>query len=165
MVRQLLDLAGIGRDRLQLRWVSAAEGQIFADYVKELSGVIERLGPFDPEKHKLELTAVESALGSPRLRWLTGIDRQVTERENVYHEKIDEALYARLMHAAVETEYQAALVYAVVKQSPHSVREIAEATGLPIYTVSQRLGDLEKYGKVDLSGYEGTTPRFVGLAA
>jgi F420-non-reducing hydrogenase iron-sulfur subunit len=164
-VRQLLDLSGIGSDRLQIRWVSAAEGQIFANYVKELSELVEGLGPFDPDRFTLELSAVRATLNTPRLRWLMGIDRQITERENVYHEKVNGERYADLMKTAVETEYQKALICEVLKQAPMSVREIAEKTNLPIYTVSQRLGDLEKYGRVDLYGYDGTTPRFTGLAA
>ena len=36
-MEELLDLAGIGRDRMALRWVSAAEGQLFANTVKELT--------------------------------------------------------------------------------------------------------------------------------
>ncbi len=52
MVEQLLDLGGIGRSRLQLRWVSAAEGQLFADYVTELLSAekIGQYGYFDPRK-------------------------------------------------------------------------------------------------------------------
>jgi F420-non-reducing hydrogenase iron-sulfur subunit len=165
IVRQLLDLSGIGSDRLQLRWVSAAEGQIFANYVKELSESIGVMGPFDPDRFELELAAVVATLSTPRLRWLMGIDRQITERENVYHEKIDETRFADLMQVAVETEYQKALICEALKPAPMSVREIAVKTSLPIYTVSQRLGDLEKYGRVDLCSYDGTTPRFTGLAA
>jgi F420-non-reducing hydrogenase iron-sulfur subunit len=165
IVRQLLDLSGIGGDRLQLRWVSAAEGQIFANYVKELSALIEGMGPFDADRFKLELAAVGSALSTPRLRWLMGIDRQITERENVYHEKVDEERYAELMKTAVETEYQKALICEALKQAPMSVRELAALTKLPIYTISLRLGDLEQYGRVDLYGYNGTTPRFTRLAA
>jgi F420-non-reducing hydrogenase iron-sulfur subunit len=165
IVRQLLDLSGIGGDRLQLRWVSAAEGQIFANYVRELSKLIEEMGPFDPARFKIELAAVGSALSTPRLRWLMGIDRQITERENVYHEKVDEGRYADLMRTAVKTEYHKALICEALKQAPMSVRELAEMTKLPVYTVSLRLGDLEKYGRVDLYDYDGTTPRFTGLAA
>ncbi len=165
VVRDLLELAGIGRDRLQLRWVSAAEGQIFADYVKELSSVIEGLGPFDAKRHALQLASVEGALTSPRLRWLMGMERQLTTVENVYHERIKEEDYTKLLESAVEVEYEKAAILEVLRAGPLSVRQIAEAASLPVYTVSKRLGDLEKSGSVDLHGYEGTTPKFVGLAA
>ena len=144
--------------------MSAAEGQIFADYVTELTELVQKLGPFDPAQFKMELSAITTALDSPRLRWLLGIDRQLTTKENVYHEKIDQNEYQELLTTAVEMEYQRALILEALKEGPRSVREIAEMTRLPIYTVSLRLGDLEKKGKADLSSYDGTTPRFASVA-
>jgi hypothetical protein len=161
----MLDLSGIGRDRLQLRWVSAAEGQIFADFVKELSNLTTELGPFDPARHELALSAMDKALNAPRLRWLLGMDRQVTERENVYHQKIDGAKFEQILKVAVEEEYQKALILQVLSDGPKSVREIAGKSSLPIYTVSLLLSDIEKEGQVEFHGYEGTTPKFISLAA
>jgi len=100
VVEQLLDLSGIGRSRLQLRWVSAAEGQLFADYVTELSDLIGQLGPFQPDNFKLELAAVETVLKSTRIRWLMGMDRQITEQENVYHAKMDAEAYQAFVRKA-----------------------------------------------------------------
>ncbi len=165
VVSQLLELAGIGRDRMQLRWVSAAEGQLFADFVKELSSLIGEKGGFDPNEYQLKLAAVEGALNSPRLRWLLGMDRQLTERENVYHQKVDDKLYKELLERATEEEYQKSLILEVLRDGPQSVREIAEKSGLQIYAVSQLLSEIEKAGLVDLHGYEGTTPKFIRLAA
>jgi len=31
VLRHLLEVAGLGQDRVQLRWVSSAEGQLFAE--------------------------------------------------------------------------------------------------------------------------------------
>ncbi len=165
VVSRLLEMAGIGSDRMHLRWVSAAEGQIFADFVKELSSVIAERGPFDPQEHRLKLAAVEGALNSPRLRWLLGMDRQLTERENVYHHKLDDEAYEKLVDQATEEEYQKAMILEVLRDGPQSVREIAGKSGLQIYTVSQLLGDIEKAGKIEFHGYEGTTPKFIRLAA
>jgi len=159
-VQQLFELSGIGRDRVAIRWVSAAEGQLFADTVTELTKLIQEIGPFNADRFQMGLAAIEKALNSPRLRWLMGIDRQLTTKENVYHEKIDEQDYQQLLSTAVEMEYQRALILEALKEHPSSVREIALRTGLPIYTVSVRLGDLEKTGQADLYSYEGTTPRF-----
>ncbi len=165
MVEELLELSGIGRRRLHLRWVSAAEGQLFADFVTELSGVIQDLGPFSPVEKKLHLAAVEGALASARLRWLMGMDRQITEKENVYHKKLDESCFKQLLQVAAGEEYQKALILEVLRDGPQSVREIAGKSGLPVYTVSQRLSDVENSGQVEFCGYEGTTPKFMRLAA
>ena len=165
IVDQLMELSGIGRNRVHLRWVSAAEGQIFADFVKELSGTIGDMGPFDPEAYKLQLSAVEGALNSPKLRWIVGMDRQITERGNVYQRKIGEQNYNELLRTVTRTEYQNALILEVLREGPQSVREIAGKSGLPVYTVSQRLSDIEKAGQAEFHGYEGTTPKFIRLAA
>ncbi len=164
MVRQLLDLSGIGAERLQIRWVSAAEGQLFADTVTELSRAIADSGPFVAGDFQSQLNVVESVLNSPRLRWLIGIDRQLTQRENVFHEKIGEEKFRQLLEGVVQVEYQKALILGALENGPLSVRELAGATGLPVYTISLRLGDLEKSGMADLHSYEGTTPRFLRVA-
>jgi hypothetical protein len=165
MVEQLLDLAGIGRDRMALRWVSAAEGQKFADTVTELTQTTSELGPFDRDQFSLQLAAVESVLKGARVRWLTGMDLHLTERGNVYGEKVDQEIFQKLMKEALQDEYQKALILETLKEGPQSVREMAAKTALPVYTVSLRLNDLEKRGFAELKGYEGSTPKFISLAA
>ncbi|MBU0768790.1 MAG: hydrogenase iron-sulfur subunit [Proteobacteria bacterium] len=165
MLAQLLDISGIGRNRVHLRWASAAEAQTFADYVIEVTEVITTMGPFDKTRYSLQLAALERGLTSPRLRWLVGIDRQVTERENVYHEKTDPEQFKKVLQNAIETEYQKALIYELLNQGPVTVKEMSEKSGLPVYTISLRLNDLERGGLAALSGCEGRTPKFVSAAS
>lgn len=164
MVEQLLDLAGIGRDRLQLRWVSAAEGQLFADYVTELSKLIAELGPFEPGDFRIQLGAAYRALASTRIRWLVGIDRKITESENVYHERLDSEAYRKMVSQAVAEEYQKGLILEALGEGPQSVREMAGRTGLPVYAVSLRLNDLERAGQAEFQSFEGTAAKFVRVA-
>jgi len=165
MVEELLELSGIGRDRMALRWVSAAEGQLFANTIKELTETTRKLGPFDVGRYSLELAAVSNVLTAPRMRWLAGMDLHVTEHSNVYNDKVDEGFYQNLMHQASRDEYQKALLLETLKEGPLSVREMAGKTGLPVYTVSLRLNDLERRGLAELKGYDGSTPKFIRLAA
>lgn len=160
----MLALSGIGQDRLQLRWVSSAEGQLFAEYVTELTGVIKQLGPLDRDRLKLPLAAVERTLESLTLRWLMGMERQLTERENVYHEKIDPQHYQMVMNQMAEEEYQKALLFEAMREGPQTVRQMAAGTGLPVYTVSLRLNDLERNGLAEIHGHEGNSPKFRLLA-
>lgn len=165
MLEDLLDLSGIGRGRTALNWVSAAEGQLFADRVTQLTQSVRSLGPFDAERFELELGALEAVLKGPRIRWLTGMDRHLTERGNVYGEKVDEEQFQTLLKQSIKDEYQKALILESLKAGPQSVREMAGKTGIPVYTVSLRLNDLEKRGLAELKGYEGSTPKFVSLAS
>jgi F420-non-reducing hydrogenase iron-sulfur subunit len=164
-VQHLMNISGIGSDRVQLRWVSSAEGNLFAEYVTEISDLTKKLGPFDRNKFELPLGAVEQTLNSARIRWLMGLTRQLTEQGNVYQEKLEKEKYQKLIHQATEEEYHKALVLGALKETPLSVRGLSEITGLPVYTVSLRLNELEREGRAELSGYDGSTPRFIGLAA
>lgn len=165
LVERLLDLSGIGRDRMALRWVSAAEGQIFANTVSELTETTKALGPFDASRYSLQLAAVESVIRAPRMRWLTGVDLHVTEHTNVYGDKIDKKEYQQMAQRATEDEYEKALILESLREGPLSVREMSARTGVPVYSVSLRLNDLERRGQAELKGFEGTTAKFVRLAA
>jgi len=165
LVRYLLDLSGIGQDRLQVRWVSATEGQQFADYVTQLTELLREIGPLERDKMALHLAAVSRAINNPDLRWLMGMQRQLTERENVYHEKLDRASYEDVIKSAAKEEYYRGLIYATLKDGPQTVRQIAGVTGLPLYTISLRLNDLEKISLVSIMGHEGHSPKFGLLAA
>jgi F420-non-reducing hydrogenase iron-sulfur subunit len=165
VVEYLLDLSGIGKERLCLRWVSASEGRLFADYVEKFSQQTRNLGPFDPKQFRMELAAMDTVLKGSRLRWLMGAEIQLTEKGNVYKEKLCEDDYRELLQKSAEEEYQMALILEALRDGAKPVRDIAFLTGLPVYTVSQRLGGLERRHQAELSAYDGTTPRFVSLAA
>lgn len=164
MLANLLDISGIGRDRIRLVWASAAEAQPYADSVTDFTASIAGSGPMAPKQHALALAGLSRALATTRLRWLVGIDRQVTERDNVYHEKTDPAHFQRVIQEAVETEYHKAMIQEIISQAPASVRELSEKTGLPVYTVSLRLNDLERNSQAELSGHEGRTPLFAAAS-
>ena len=65
LVRYLLEISGLGQDRLQVRWVSATEGQQFAEYVTELTELLRELGPLDRDRMELPLAAVSRAITTP----------------------------------------------------------------------------------------------------
>jgi F420-non-reducing hydrogenase iron-sulfur subunit len=45
LLENLLDQFGIERDRVRLEWISAAEGERFAQVVQELTETVRELGP------------------------------------------------------------------------------------------------------------------------
>ncbi len=128
-----------------------------------MSNITQELGPFDPKKFKLPLAAVEQTLNCPRIRWLLGLTKQLTEQVNVYNEKLKDKDFKRLLLQATEEEYHKALIMAALEEGPRSVREMAEETGLPVYTVSLRLNELERCNQAGLKEYSGSTPIFMGM--
>lgn len=165
VLRHLAEYSGIGVDRVQLRWVSASEGQQFARFVSELTEKVTQIGPLDREHHGLALSALEGAFNSQRLRWVLGMERQLTERSNVYKAKLDEAGFRGMLLDVARTEYEKSLILESLGAGPLSVREIAGRSGLPVYQVSQLLSDIERAGQAELHHYSGTTPTFIRLSA
>ena len=45
MTAELLDVLGIDKKRLRLEWISASEGRIFADTMKDFVNQLKELGP------------------------------------------------------------------------------------------------------------------------
>ncbi|RMF90928.1 MAG: hydrogenase iron-sulfur subunit, partial [Methanobacteriota archaeon] len=54
----LLEGIGVDPSRLRLEWVSASEGPIFAELVREFSEEIRKLGP-NPLKEKVTISSKE----------------------------------------------------------------------------------------------------------
>jgi F420-non-reducing hydrogenase iron-sulfur subunit len=44
VIREVMEFIGIGKDRLRLEWVSAAEGERFARVIEEFTAQVERAG-------------------------------------------------------------------------------------------------------------------------
>ena len=52
ILKTILDRSDLGSERVTLRWISASEGQKFADTVKEFVDKIKKLGP-NPRKERM----------------------------------------------------------------------------------------------------------------
>lgn len=158
----LLDLAGIDRERVWLKWVSSAEGKLFAEYATSVSQAIEQLGPFDLDRYRLPLAAMRRTLSTTRIRWLTGMERELEEHGNVYGEKIPPDRYHEVLGRALREEYEQALVLeSLDREEGRQVRQIAAATGLAVPAVSACLVNLERDGLAAVAGYDDRDPRLV----
>lgn len=51
LLENILGTLGLERERVWLRWISASEGQKFADTMKEMTEAIRKLGPNPIAKH------------------------------------------------------------------------------------------------------------------
>ena len=88
--RKLLSMEGIGEERLLLDWVSAGEGQRFAELVRQFTEQIRQLGPLPLDRGDGRKAAGHSGLPRRREDPLDGGQRPRTaEKENVYGERSD----------------------------------------------------------------------------
>jgi len=89
MLKKLLTLTGLGSERLELEWVSASEGQRFAQVIRQFTEQVRKAGPSplsgsNPDKNIQDnVEAAKAAAASFRLRVLVGRERELTEKVNV----------------------------------------------------------------------------------
>jgi len=169
MLKKLLALTGVGSDRLELEWVSASEGQRFAQMVTEFTNQIKKLGPSpvsgkNPNQKVLEnLQAAKNAASDFRLRVLVGRERELTEKNNVYEEKIPQEEFDAVLDSAVEAEFIRHKIHLLTRDRPLPVKALAEATELKPAEVLKQIVAMRRRNMITMDHVEGTTPFFKAL--
>jgi coenzyme F420-reducing hydrogenase delta subunit len=169
MLKRLLALTGLELGRLRLEWVSASEGQRFAQIVTEFTNQIKELGPSpvsgkSPNLKVLEnLQAAKNAASDFRLRVLVGRERELTEKNNVYEEKIPQEEFDAVLDSAVEAEFIRHKIHLLTRGRPLPVKALAEATELKPAEVLKHIVAMRRRNMITMDHVEGTTPFFKAL--
>ena len=169
MLKRLLALTGLELGRLRLEWVSASEGQRFAQIVTEFTNQIKKLGPSpvsgkNPRLKVLEnLQAAKNAASDFRLRVLVGRERELTEKNNVYEEKIPQEEFDAVLDSAVEAEFIRHKIHLLTRSRPFPVKALAEATELKPAEVLKHIVAMRRRNMITMDHVEGTTPFFKAL--
>ncbi len=146
LTSEALEMAGIEKGRFMLDWVSAGEGQRFAEVVRGFTQALKDLGPLErDESLKHRLLAVNGAL----------------EGENVYGETVKADQLHRLMESTLRDEYIKNRVVLQLEEKSLSAQEIATTVGLALREVLTYLVDLIGEGRVALEEGEGRVPLYV----
>ena len=169
MLKKLLALTGLEPERLRLDWVSASEGQRFAQIVTEFTEQIKKLGPSPvsgktPNQGILEnLQAARDAASDFRLRVLVGRERELTEKCNVYDEKISQEEFDSLLDEVVGAEFIRHKIHVLTQAQPLSIKALAEATELRPDAVLKQIVNMRRRNMITVDHVEGTTPLYRAL--
>lgn len=155
--------------RLRLEWVSASEGQRFAEVVNEFIEQVRELGPNPsrrPVKDTLQrkfvrITTAQDMVASPRLRTLISKERELIEEGNVYGDKKPEAEFDLLMDEVIDAEFTRHQILETVKDNPMSVKEIAKTMNFPTETILKHVLVLKRKGSLIMTGVEGRSPLYI----
>ena len=163
MLKKLLALTGLEPERLRLDWVSASEGQRFAGIVTEFTERIRKLGPSPLSEENLDkeilenIQAAKNAVSDFRLRVLVGRERELTEKVNVYGEKISQEEFDSLLDEIVRAEFIRHKIHILTKQKPLSVKELAAIIRMEPALVLRHIVDMRRKGMIALDRVEETT--------
>ena len=169
MLKKLLALTGLEPDRLQLEWVSASEGQRFAKLVTEFTDRIRKLGPSPlsckqpNQKLLVNLQAGRNAAADFKLRVLVGRERELTEKGNVYEEKVSQEQFDSLLDETVQAEFIRHKIHLLTKNEPLPVRALADAVEMKPAAILEQIVAMRRRNMITLDHVEGTTPFYKAL--
>ncbi len=163
-LQSFLEAVGLKSGRLLLGWVSASEGERFANLVKEFTQKVAELGSLGDDLPKEELharlLAARDVLSQERMRWLVNREKELLETENAFGEKADGEEFSRVKLEALLREYEKNRILLTLSNRTLPVKEIAKITAIKPGEVLKNLITLEQNGLVTVSEIEGVTPRY-----
>ena len=167
IAKELLRIVDVVPERLYVDWVSAAEGQQFAQIVADFTDQLMKIGPLGKAKTENEdrirdnLGAAIGTLASDRIRWLIGEREALVEQDNVYGERMAPEEYQQLLLESLADEYKCSKVVQAIKDEPLSVKEIAGRTGLVPREVLPYIGSLKHGGRATQVDTVDRSPRYI----
>jgi len=166
VVRKLLAKCGLEPERLRLEWVSASEGERFAELMTGFTKQVSELGPSpvsgeQPDIKKLRLLfAAKNVVEDFRIRSLLGKYVEFYEKGNVFGRKMSEEELDALLDSIMDEEFTRIGILLAASDKPISVKELATALNLPAAKVLQHIVTLKDRDLMKLSRIEGTTPLY-----
>ena len=157
--QKLLYFTTIEKERVYLDWVSAAEGERFANLVNTFINKIKEIGPINISKQRKEmLLSVRNVLGSETFRHLTGVEHQITEKENVYGEKIPVEDFKKKLAQILYQEYVKARILRLLENNNFSVPEIAKNLEITPDIIFNSICSLQEKGYVSMTEIKNDYP-------
>ena len=167
LAKKLLALTGLEPERLKLEWVSASEGQRFAKLVTEFTEQVRKLGPSPVSGMNqdifMNIQAARNAAAKFRLRVIVGRERELTEKTNVYKEKISQDEYDSLLDEIVEAEYIRQKIHLITRKKPLSITDIASTVHMKPAEVLGEIVEMRRKNMIAVDSIKDQTPLYKAL--
>lgn len=163
LTRKLFEMAGMGSERILLDWVSAGEGERFAQVVRQFVEKIRQLGPFplDPEA-KGKLQAIYASLDGEKIRWMVGKGPELLEKENVYGERVAKDKIEGVIEGTIRDEFIKNQIMYLVESKPLAAAEISNTLNLKLKETLSYLVSLVGEGRIGFDpSEEGKIPKYI----
>jgi len=166
LTRKLLAMEKIDTERVLLDWVSAGEGERFSRVIREFVDKIRGLGPFPLDQEmKKKLKAIQSALEGEKIRWMVGKGYELTEKENVYGERLSKERLEKLIEGTIRDELIKNRIVGIVQANYLSAKEISDTLNLELKETLSYLALLVGEGKIGFDpSEEGKIPKYIQKA-
>jgi hypothetical protein len=158
-------MAGIGSKRILLDWVSAGEGERFAQVIRQFVEKIRQLGPLGLDHEMAEkLHAIQASLDGEKLRWMAGKGPELLEKENVYGERVAREKIEGAIEGTVRDEFIKNRIMFLVESKPMAATEISNTLSLKLKETLSYLVSLVGEGRIGFDpSEEGKVPKYLRI--
>lgn len=167
LTKKLMKIGSLKPERLRLEWISASEGQRFANVITEFTEQLKGIGPSpiggdDPDLKILgSVYAAANVVKDFRLKALVSREITLTEKGNVYNKLVPQEKIDEVMDVAINTEFARQRLLLATMDRPISVKELSRYLGIPSKEVLDHIVTLKDRGLVCLDHIKGTTPYYL----
>ncbi len=169
MLKKLISQTGLEPERLELEWAYASEIERFSKVVENFRNQTTALGPSPLAGEKpdtkllLNIEAAKAVAEDFRVRVVVGRERELTEKENMYGEKVSQEELDEVMDAAVEAEYLRSKIFLLTKNGSLSVIDLSKLLEVESREVLRHIVVLRQRGLVALDRIDGENPLYKAL--
>ena len=162
MIHRLMEVADMEPARLAIKWASPSdEGSAMKALDDYLDGFVG-LGELKLE-NKDKLNAAKLTMKNFRMRAFVGKELMLTEKGNVYGEKLSQDEYDGVADEALELEFYRNWVHMILKTESLSVKQLAKRVGLDTKDVLGHIVMLNDRGLIQRDGVDGMSPLYVAM--
>lgn len=166
LTKDLLKKAGIAPERIEMRFISSAEGNKYIQAVNEFTDTVRKLGPSpvsSAEKGqalKRMLDGLIAAASNYRIRAMIAKKTNMVEQGNVYREKMAKEEIESIIAGTIDAEYIRQSILACLQEKECSCTELADRIGITADTVLRHLVHLRKKNSIDVSKVTDRIPLY-----
>lgn len=165
-VSRIIEKSKIPPQRFKLAWISASEGKIFAQLVRDFTEELKKLGPLTKETVGgvatiSKVAAAENLFVEFPVRWLAARAEILANEKNVYGERLDPDQLKNVADNFFETEHLKHLILQLVSNRPTSLFTLSERLDTPSERIFDCLVELKMEGLVDIVGFENDYPVYL----
>jgi len=153
LCRKLLRHIGLNPERLRLEWISASEGNRFAEVMSDFAGKLRDLGPLGRDE-EIDEAAVKFRLKALNqlVPYLKLVEREKlrvpSKSEEAYNEFFDSEEVNRLFDDLIVEKLAISQILLALEEKPLSTAEISEVVGLNASEVSKHMNSSSRQGFV-----------------
>jgi len=163
IARKLLEMIGVNPDRIRLEWISASEGNRYAEVMNDFSRQVRGAGPLgkgegiDQTALKRKLEAILDLIPYIKLVERERLRIPLKSIED-YNQFFTSDEFDRLFQELIADKYEITQIMAILREKPCSTREISEILGVTPSEVAIQINRSARQGFVE---FDERQKRFV----